>query len=177
MPLGSTSRRHRFPRFGRIALGIAPSRLPRIRTCGSPASGSSAHGLYDGRGTAARLWQRIARKQPEHFLLRYPGPLRAAARPLAPHIDDPEPKVAERSEISGDTEIDKVPQQLPLTKAWGDVGLDVIRRCGGGEAEGKTQDRSFQLSFNSSLKVDFQGSRVTSDGGLIWCASWTNVWR
>ncbi len=24
-----------------------------------------------------------------------------------------------------------------------------------------------QLSFNASLKVDFQGSRVTSDGGLI----------
>jgi len=28
------------------------------------------------------------------------------------------------------------------------------------------QDRPFQLSFNASLKVDFQGSRVTSDGGL-----------
>ena len=32
---------------------------------------------------------------------------------------------------------------------------------------GETQDRPFQLSFNSSLKVDFQGSRVTSDGGLL----------
>ena len=32
---------------------------------------------------------------------------------------------------------------------------------------GATQDRPFQLSFNSSLKVDFQGSRVTSDGGLV----------
>ena len=32
---------------------------------------------------------------------------------------------------------------------------------------GDTQDRAFQLSFNSSLKVDFQGSRVTSDGGLV----------
>jgi Transposase DDE domain group 1 len=40
-------------------------------------------------------------------------------------------------------------------------------RCGGGEAVGETQNRPFQLSFNSSLKVDFQGSRVTSDGGLI----------
>src|SRR6266851_5185091 len=40
-------------------------------------------------------------------------------------------------------------------------------RCGGGAAVGETQDRSFQLSFNSSLKVDFQGSRVTSDGGLV----------
>src|SRR5215470_6880079 len=40
-------------------------------------------------------------------------------------------------------------------------------RCGGGVAVGETQDRPFQLSFNSSLTVDFQGSRVTSDGGLI----------
>jgi hypothetical protein len=32
---------------------------------------------------------------------------------------------------------------------------------------GETQNRLFQLSFNSSLKVDFQGARVTSDGGLI----------
>ena len=29
------------------------------------------------------------------------------------------------------------------------------------------QNEPFQLSFNASLKVDFQGSRVTSDGGLI----------
>ncbi len=29
------------------------------------------------------------------------------------------------------------------------------------------QNQPFQLSFNSSLKVDFQGSRVTSDGRLI----------
>src|SRR6202022_274991 len=40
-------------------------------------------------------------------------------------------------------------------------------RCGGGEAVGETQNRPFQLSVNSSLKVDFQGSRVTSDGGLV----------
>jgi hypothetical protein len=40
-------------------------------------------------------------------------------------------------------------------------------RCGGGQAVGETQNRPFQLSFNSSLKVDFQGSRVTSDGGLV----------
>jgi hypothetical protein len=32
---------------------------------------------------------------------------------------------------------------------------------------GETQNRPFQLSFNSSLKVDFQASRVTSDGGLV----------
>jgi hypothetical protein len=28
-------------------------------------------------------------------------------------------------------------------------------------------NQPFQLSFNASLKIDFQGSRVTSDGGLI----------
>jgi hypothetical protein len=32
---------------------------------------------------------------------------------------------------------------------------------------GETQNQPFQLSFNVYLKVDFQGSRVTSDGGLI----------
>jgi hypothetical protein len=34
-------------------------------------------------------------------------------------------------------------------------------------AVGEAQNRPFQLSFNSSLKVDFQGSGVTSDGGLV----------
>ena len=32
---------------------------------------------------------------------------------------------------------------------------------------GETQDRPFQLSFNRALKVDFEGSRVTSDSGLV----------
>ena len=32
---------------------------------------------------------------------------------------------------------------------------------------GEKQNKSFQLCFNGFLKVDFQGSRVTSDGGLI----------
>ena len=32
---------------------------------------------------------------------------------------------------------------------------------------GETHEQPFQLSFNSALKVDFQGSRVTSDGGLV----------
>ena len=32
---------------------------------------------------------------------------------------------------------------------------------------GDKQNQPFQLSFNRCLKVDFQGSRVTSDGGLI----------
>jgi hypothetical protein len=32
---------------------------------------------------------------------------------------------------------------------------------------GEKQNPPFQLSFNPSLKVAFQGSRVTSDGGLV----------
>jgi len=32
---------------------------------------------------------------------------------------------------------------------------------------GESPSQPFQLSFNASLKIDFQGSRVTSDGGLI----------
>jgi hypothetical protein len=32
---------------------------------------------------------------------------------------------------------------------------------------GESPNQLFQLSFNASLKIDFQGSRVTSDGGLI----------
>ena len=32
---------------------------------------------------------------------------------------------------------------------------------------GEQHHEPFQLSFNSSLRVNFQGSRVTSDGGLI----------
>ena len=32
---------------------------------------------------------------------------------------------------------------------------------------GEKRTKPFQLSFNGSLKVDFQGSHVTSDGGLI----------
>ncbi len=32
---------------------------------------------------------------------------------------------------------------------------------------GGKQNGPFQLSFNTSLKVDFHGSRVTSDGGLV----------
>jgi predicted ribosome quality control (RQC) complex YloA/Tae2 family protein len=32
---------------------------------------------------------------------------------------------------------------------------------------GETQNQPFQLSFNPSLKVDFQGFRVTSDSGLL----------
>lgn len=32
---------------------------------------------------------------------------------------------------------------------------------------GETPNQPFQLSFNPALKVEFQGSRVTSDGCLI----------
>ena len=32
---------------------------------------------------------------------------------------------------------------------------------------GEAQNQPFQISFNPALKVEFQGSRVTSDGGLI----------
>ncbi len=32
---------------------------------------------------------------------------------------------------------------------------------------GETANQPFQLSFNAVLKVEFLGSRVTSDGGLI----------
>ena len=32
---------------------------------------------------------------------------------------------------------------------------------------GDAQNQSFQLSFNPRLRIEFQGSRVTSDGGLI----------
>ena len=32
---------------------------------------------------------------------------------------------------------------------------------------GDKQSKAFQLTFNGFLKVDFRGSRVTSDGGLI----------
>ena len=31
----------------------------------------------------------------------------------------------------------------------------------------ESPNQPLQLSFNASLKIDFQGSRVTSDGGLI----------
>jgi hypothetical protein len=32
---------------------------------------------------------------------------------------------------------------------------------------GEAQNQTFQLSFNPRLRIEFQGSRVTSDGGLI----------
>ena len=55
---------------------------------------------------------------------------------------------------------------------------------------GELQTEPFQFTFNGFLKVAFQGSRITSDAGLIlvreldeppmpvsfWCASWMNAW-
>ena len=32
---------------------------------------------------------------------------------------------------------------------------------------GERQEQAFELSFNGRLRVDFQGARVTSDGGLL----------
>jgi hypothetical protein len=32
---------------------------------------------------------------------------------------------------------------------------------------GERQEQLFQLSFSGSLRAEFQGARVTSDGGLI----------
>jgi hypothetical protein len=37
---------------------------------------------------------------------------------------------------------------------------------------GEDQKQAFQLSFNASLKVDFQGLRVTSNVGLILVREW-----
>jgi hypothetical protein len=41
-------------------------------------------------------------------------------------------------------------------------------RLGVAYPEGEKLNRSFQLSFNASLKFDFLGSRIISDDGLIY---------
>jgi Transposase DDE domain group 1 len=47
------------------------------------------------------------------------------------------------------------------------AGSNLIKTLWRSNPMGEKQNEPFQLSFNASLKVDFQGSRVTSDGGLI----------
>ena len=47
------------------------------------------------------------------------------------------------------------------------AGSSVNTASGGRNPVGERQNQPFQFSFNAALKVDFQGSRVTSDGGLI----------
>ncbi len=42
---------------------------------------------------------------------------------------------------------------------------------------GETQNQYFQLSFSPSLKVDFQGFRVTSDGGLLLVRELDELWE
>src|SRR5574340_620645 len=46
-------------------------------------------------------------------------------------------------------------------------GFERWRRGGGPHPMGDAQNQPFQLSFNPRLRIEFQGSRVTSDGGLI----------
>ena len=43
----------------------------------------------------------------------------------------------------------------------------MMTRGRGAYPAGEPQNQPFQLSFNPTLKIKFQGSRVTSDGGLI----------
>ena len=55
-----------------------------------------------------------------------------------------------------------------LSDAFIHEGTDVEEHATEGiNPVGENQNRSFQFCFNGFLKVDFQGSRVTSDGGLI----------
>jgi hypothetical protein len=45
------------------------------------------------------------------------------------------------------------------------AGLDAVGRLGDAHPVGQKQNPSFLLSFRASLKVDFQWSRVSPDGG------------
>ncbi len=45
--------------------------------------------------------------------------------------------------------------------------LSTGKPSGAGHPVGEAQNQPYQLSFNTSLRHDFQGSRVTSDGCLI----------
>jgi hypothetical protein len=47
------------------------------------------------------------------------------------------------------------------------AGFSVMKMLRRAHPMGEKQNQPFQLSFNASLKIDFQGSRITSDGGLV----------
>jgi len=47
------------------------------------------------------------------------------------------------------------------------TGLNVMKALRRSTPNGWEKNQPFQLSFNASLKIDFQGSRITSDGGVI----------
>ncbi len=48
------------------------------------------------------------------------------------------------------------------------IGVQALSGHQGGQHPmGEKENKPFQLTFNGFLKVDFQGSRVTSDGGLL----------
>lgn len=65
------------------------------------------------------------------------------------------------------------PFSTPLMNLWIDfiinihTGLNATKTLRRSNPVGEKQNQPFQLSFNTSLKIDFHGSRVTSDGGLI----------
>lgn len=48
-----------------------------------------------------------------------------------------------------------------------DAGFGAIQAARRKSGGGRERKPAFQLSFDSALKVDFRGSRVASDGGLI----------
>ena len=54
-----------------------------------------------------------------------------------------------------------------MRKGLIDQGLDAIAAAGGAAAVSEAQGGPCRLSFNGSLRVDFQGARVTSGGGLL----------
>ena len=60
----------------------------------------------------------------------------------------------------------------PTSCSW----LNMVACTSPKPSSSSLRNRPFQLSFNPSLKVDFQGSRVTSDGGLLLVRDWANAW-
>jgi hypothetical protein len=58
-----------------------------------------------------------------------------------------------------------------------DAALRVKRTLRRLDPVGEKQNQPFQLSFNPSLKVDFQGSRVTSDSRQVLVRELTQLWR